>query len=96
LGPFKAYNGPGAPLHSPPLTGGYVLVNLPPTTVYADSTTERKLIATPWFAGSGLTAVRCSFELSEAMSPIEVGVGIQSANVPTGTPRPLPSSRARA
>jgi hypothetical protein len=63
-----------------------VLVNLPPTTVYADSTTERKLIATPWFAGSGLTAVRCSFELSEAMSPIEVGVGIQSANVPTGNP----------
>lgn len=55
-------------------------LSLQPTTVYATSTSEIELPATPWFAGSGLVKVRASFELRQPMAPIEVGIGIQSAN----------------
>ena len=64
------------------------------TTVYANSGTERVLPATPWMAAGPIVAARATFEIREKIGDIEVGVGIEVANV-TSTPPANTSIEAR-
>jgi hypothetical protein len=62
-------------------------IPMPWTTVYADSTTERKLLATPWYEGCGdVLNCRGTFQFADDIDPIEVGIGVECVNVEDDTP----------
>jgi len=57
-------------------------INLPWTTVYADSTTERSLAATPWMDASKVDQVRTIVEFRERVGDLKVCIGYETADVP--------------